>query len=1724
MKKNKKILISLISLVFVVAVAVTSITFTLAGNKNNSAPTPGVTTNSVDVGSKTVIDYIIQNSNNDSGKPYRVIEIGPKAESSATAFENFVLGGSLKNNVFNANSTTDALFSDANGKIEYKYYSTTTINTASKVVPDGKTTSPYEDILAYIAGADFVYISNASTTYDPSNGTDICEDLYDILHTYSVGSYKPLVIENPNSSVTPDVPGVSDTTTFGNLACDQLRANGTSYKAYEWPTGMPVVDYLKGALGSGSRYSGINGTTRQSSWTKFNDGTEDKYVAKFLVVSASGSSWGAGNDFEIAENLSNYHSTPVNLDTYGITGGNIIVVDKDYDDNLVYKNRYERPDYVQFEEISLSNFNTSLNTDKYDMIIFEDDLKTIQLGPTDTWYTKTIEVMKGNKQIVFTEGVVGASSGSGSGGSGESGTVSNDSNYKELYYMVATNDAVSRYVNVMVTSKSDFNIIIKSNSDDTCRPIATLINSSSFRGIGGPGAGSTSTFTVLEIQPCYPIDTKVAAALGGKYYTIPSEVKDGKTPEQLGYEEDTATGQYLLNGQPVSATNAVEYYKWELSESMVADALGMDASQVKVVHMSSEELASNKTEPLGTYDMIYIGGDISALWDVNEYVSIAFDWGNSIGQRLGSTDPSKFLGLPIYTMYSHNGDMVRFKGGVFDNSKLSAITSYTGNSDSTFGLLNGNDISYDNYTKLKSYVDAGMPVIVSAKVSAAYDIIHSNVDANGNFTQASFMQNSLDPTSNMYKFLDYCMDAKTNGTKGLGSNTAKNGLTKSVLWNFDITSTELVDNDDGRLGDTATGYVRVLKGNSKTDFKQVYKDANQRAKLALTSMPAVYNLYDASTKLSDKKLDFTFEVTGSSNYTVKLYADYNLDNTFSTELPCTVDLTKGTVSCDLSKVDKFGSSFYGPVFWKFEVTDNESGTKVSTTNIAYIKPPANTKPQEINILQIIPVDVGGSNATGRQGNVNLLFCTECQRALGVLEYNPRSDQNFNYNTYYDFHLFDCDTTNGYFKMNGGTEVYMGLHEHNFGIVKYDSSMMYEGATTPGMDDWDDNLADEVADLYNFDVDILTSREVEEVSAYVRTEAANRLSTYGEFAGKSLASLTDDEKAAFKALLQREADSLYTAYEATFADVDAAKKELDKELKKMIEYCETNGYTKEKGYFERILKESYYEDYYIYYNGRNELYWASTHPQWNFANYTKLYETYAHAMDKKILAKEEYDKANRVANYDNWMYGCYQTVIFGPAEDFNNDDIKDADTLDDIENYIVSGGNTMLFHTIISVYDKDGVSMSKNPGPVELSKRIRSLVGMDKNHLTVDTATLGSTKPYYTLYKPVTETYVDGSTKTYDKNKYYIMNLSNKPNVTYKEETRDGETVLVAEPVLSTYTNWTSDMEAVTRPDAYNSGLKPSKYLTSEAFTNTTWVAVTGYGGSEPTQYKYAKYNHTHATTYARAEAAIATRGTDRASQTNKGIITLYPFTLSDSLNISGTHGQAYALDVENSATTVWYTFGGGSNNLSDFSPEDSSIYAASPRDGVDSYFIYSYGNVFYCGAGHSEITGMKKDNNDERRLYINVICNSVTNKGVNDIVVYDYQKQTNKDVVASTTPDCDYTYKMDASPADSDIYPKFSFVITTKKGNSISGISLYYDYGDNGRSEIVNTAYGINSVTGMYDVPLNLSSIDPSVKLDTSKLINNKYAYLVIEVKTTKGTTITKKIKIILNPYLFDLS
>ncbi|MBE5962874.1 MAG: DUF5057 domain-containing protein [Lachnospiraceae bacterium] len=95
--------------------------------------------------------------------------------------------------------------------------------------------------------------------------------------------------------------------------------------------------------------------------------------------------------------------------------------------------------------------------------------------------------------------------------------------------------------------------------------------------------------------------------------------------------------------------------------------------------------------------------------------------------------------------------------------------------------------------------------------------------------------------------------------------------------------------------------------------------------------------------------------------------------------------------------------------------------------------------------------------------------------------------------------------------------------------------------------------------------------------------------------------------------------------------------------------------------------------------------------------------------------------------------------------------------------------------------------------------------------------------------------------------------------------------------------------------------------------------------------------------------------TSKVTKVNEGQITKYPYEIPDNFSVATTHAQYYQLDMESDDIVVWYCL-------------DGNVYAESPNNTRNNYYIYNRGNITYSGVGH---TGNLTDT--EVKLFVNTM-------------------------------------------------------------------------------------------------------------------------------------------------------
>lgn len=1727
MKRNKKLILSLSAFMLFAVLAVTVASLSFA-DENGSGGTTGTPTANAAVSSSTRIDEIIANSNSTSAdvdSVYHIVEIG---SGSASGLQGLAANDGFKNIVIDPNSSDTAVLMKT-GKVEYHF-----------VLAKNCTT---EAELQKLTSADLIYISNdPKAQYSTTN--DIPEDAYNILHTAALADYKPIIIDSKAQTEAIGNAGDTVSTKMGKLVDEVFNVDGKYYYTYPFVslTGG-ISDYF---AHKGSMYIGINGTTRAAKWdkaTSTGENAETKNIAKFLVVGTSSgtiTSAVTAGATPYAGAIDGY-TLPTGSNIYDINSGSLKQAYNSYFDTY--------PDYVEFSYVDATGLAAIADLDAYDMVIIENGAltSTSELG---TYYNTLQAAVYGKVHIIYDIALAA----NGSDGQGTAGTTGqeNDTNYLEIFYMLVTSGKkeVARTSNVMLTNRNKMEAICTSNSPASGKVIADLINASSYRGVGGPGS-SSSMYTVLEIQPCYPIDLDVAkyeydnvqtAAFDNEYdmvnylgkynyYIYPSNVINNSTKEAVSEDGD----------------NSVEYYAWELSEAKIADALGTDVDHVKVVHMSTEELATSKIDLVGTYDMIYIGGNTSALKDAIYYKMPLKYYTNSNQYDLDPyvLDSDKLLSMPIYAMYSHNGDY----HWTWLNSMLGSSpfyqqtgTDYTANyingqKYDTFTVLNGNDITYNKYVQFKAFIDAGYPVVVSNEVTDAYNAVKTK----------KYYQNSIDPDSNIAKVLSYA-DGKNN-----------------VLWGFADENTVKIDNAGGKLGNTLTGYVRVFADGTRSDYNDsaskpkgdkarlvsIINASAQRPKLILTQRPKDYDENDSSTVYSQgESISFKTEVDGLTDYTVKMYIDDNGNSLFESSEKATLTGSAGTYSLKLS------SEFFGPLYWKIEITGTKNGKTVTVydTGLSYVKA-TNPNPEKVKVLQIV------SDSTGPEGCNQLYFCVTCNQAYKILDDNPKVATGVNF---FADRVKGEDQGKNVYYINYNDDVLkstnIGKHKHHFGIWYYDSAM--------GMDDLTSNLADSIDDLYTYDLDILYAsdyvnmcQEVRDaysgdvptkeerdrflvqasaqesiienlnkksdsttIKAEISAVESNLKTAQDTFKSKKVeygvSSFTDGEYGQweigwkdyfiynngtdgepFSQSRYNECVILYNSIKDYTAELDSLNNalnnnksipELESELNNLLD-TEVYNYivgldsatpASARDYIASIKYNKTYYDVFNVEGYTGDIFGEEAYKP--LRNYYKTYKIYMNKIDQEIMAKKLYDQYNRyVCYYDsyiedvedadkvkelnrlygnnaskyyglNWINKCYDTIVLGPAENFGGDDITGAG-LDCLERFTDSDGTVLMFHDTLSLV---------NGGAKELTSRMRSKLGADAyGEMTFTESPNGSN--YNLPYK------------TKDSNKYFLTKIQKS----------DSSGKLTDDNILSADKHYLTN---VCYTDFYKTGDDGNS---SNCLVLPYICAETSF----PSAASWANEAH-----WKKADKGNkGAYGTDKASQTNQGIVTMFPFKIASEINISPTHSQAYAADIEDNNMTVWYTMAGGTNPYDVQRKIGSSLYAASPRDGKDSYFIYSYGNVSYCGTGHTKVCGLEKDNNDERRLYINIISNSVRKSAfAPTFIAYDYESASADNASTSTANELkklgdDYilevgtTAGVDSTGKTITVYDKIKFAFALVGGDSeiknAKNVKVFFDLD------------GDMQYTANYALPLKYTQVGGDVLISQYPTVSKNVLMLIAD-------------------------
>lgn len=1865
---SKKKIIAMVSFLAVAIISASIISYSIATSGKSDKISSDLTRRgaTIEADYTSNIDLIIQNSNKSTGaENYNIVEIIPSS-ASASDLGSYITSGSFKKYVVDANSDTDPKGVMKSGKIKLDTIKVTGGTSLDENI-NSNITGEASSIREILDNADLIYISSPSyTAYDGS----MSEDVYNYLHTYSLGKNKPVIMDYVTKNNSGTITGNAKYSDLINV----ISNNHIRFKTFAWEQGVSAEDFFK----------------RNGSYYVKYDTNRNAANGKVLVVTSNQSETGSMYDKMSSGN----ESTLISTAYYG----------KGKPKKWTYD--FRTPNNLTADEVA-----------GYDFVLLENNIMNETVDASVYAALKTLS--ESGKYILYDY------RSSGSGGSGDTpDTPSN--NYLKLMELLISNKGVSKYSHVLSTSYGFFTSLNNAGEagTDGAKTIADIINAGDYRGSGSNGSNG-KVFRVLELQPCYPLDTQLAESRSD-YYTSPAEVMFGVTKDEV--EDGT------------------EYYDFDLSRAKIAYATGLSYNQIQVDQMSTSEFISKKDVVLETYDLVYIGGDTSALTPGMDKKLLGWITGEPALEVLTSFDMFTHTGqlVTLRTAPTFNGNMTEKINNTPGQTKEDAYgTIYIGGKkQTTVTEYNGNDINNIKYEELKEYISKGMPVIVEQRVKEAFE--ESKEKEGSRLEQLALRK--IDPDSWMYKLLDYIYGSKD------GSN---------VVWGLDTVNNEVTleeGNADRKYGNTLGSALTVFDTKINDRIVAVINSSAVRPSLTVTSSPKEYSEGNPN---SYNSLEDGFKITAyakpatesnGNKFELSLYIDVDgngvfsegaisgsgecaqtKEYTYSEKTDADGNVIPSTVTLQYNDIDE---DFYGIISWKVVAKDVDTGLVSSVTGYAYYERDEDAEKKEVEILQIMPrtQSVKNTYETAIKNNVacqtmendghSLYLCTECQLNMYRAKYNILNNGTVGRNT--------ISTVSEYQGID------MGLHEHKFGIVKFDSVKQDE--------DWESNLADSLIGEngdYNIDVDIMYADEFEDLVAQVQKQ-------------------TDEEIEANKLLMQQKLGELEAAEQDP--NYIAAEEELKAEL---IAMHGKSGIKMSDHFKEFAEAGEYYKVW--YYNAGDNFNTNS-----NFFTYKTLYNTYIKYKDKVVKAKQEYRKYRRLSyTADKWMAMNYSLVVLGFAEDFGGEDMNE-DACQMVADYVKRGGSMLNTHDSTTKYEKAGA--------MNITKNLREVFGMDRFHVTGTVGSNGgddeasATELTDTIRVPSFE-YTEAVTEAVDAN--YVVKVigdnqfdlttftitANNPQDihiigylrpgTLLQEAKDPDVNMQPAAGASTtvnlslegldYNNNYFDIPDGTSVIVYrrvkvndwqnadeqvatgklNGGLvtltipqaeevtTPAK--TTKAFSDDTTVVLsnqdknytvsvvdsgssgtgsiteTGTGtvhndlsekltvkvqlafpagtpnnlkaghsvtivhnvavytrstdsdgvatfelpqisslslnNISSTSLRYRHFTTADSSLYFYTERAVTDNyvqwneemlkdglgnanrkgewasfgynspvgmtdpyvlvttkqnsspykyvdydangiqwdmgyelkgngeGPNGASQVNKGIVTTYPYLISSELKISTTHAQTFALDMEDKDVAVWYTLSAGTGTTK----SGASYFAATPHDGMNSYYLYSKGNLFYCGAGHSIVTGPKRDNNDERRLFINIIVNSVRNANIKPKISV-HRKDTNgaevtqnKNEKLNVDGEGNYYYNVD----DNEETPEFDFKVRVDSKADLGEVYVFYDldYGieDEDGNVSYSNSYVPNSAKHVLISQYNTKSKD-SKKLASKELAKLReykddaedgnvngyknlqlkpeyfqvyggyYTYIVIQATDTNGKTSYQRIKINLIPKLWDLT
>ena len=502
-------------------------------------------------------------------------------------------------------------------------------------------------------------------------------------------------------------------------------------------------------------------------------------------------------------------------------------------------------------------------------------------------------------------------------------------------------------------------------------PIGDPISYVSYKAVVD-GANHKNNFEYIKYKENVTLSDGVNPAGPYTMYVTPQagyflyEDAEGNVYVPNGYTKSLGQ-QSLVNYRMQSETGI---YNYHITKSKIADLIGIEESKINIDNYTVSELNCKVDDLVNTYDLIIIGGDVSALREFKSNNSSI----NSNFTRRMTVDENKFA----YDMYFHTGDVLTKNDVYHDSARANVpIGAQMNSQDKYVFVVSGMDLSFTKQQELYNYIDSGRPVLIESEVMDADNKISTRID----------------PQSYMGVMLQKIFMGKESGGY------------QNILTGFNYKDTTVKGGKMVYNEDTRNKIINTI--NCETSMI--------RPTLNIVSAPIEYQdslpkeAYAPNGHKFNVEYNIGSEAGNNMEYEVNLYFDVDMDGRFSEEeIYVTQSYRTGV---DKNKIVEYElvDSFFGILSWKLEASStNAAGAVTEVSQLGYAGYDKGTdQVEKLSVLQIVPSE-----------RCNLAMCVNCDRngkvsytcdhEFGIMKFSGSNTGNwmdeFVFKDYFDIDL------------------------------------------------------------------------------------------------------------------------------------------------------------------------------------------------------------------------------------------------------------------------------------------------------------------------------------------------------------------------------------------------------------------------------------------------------------------------------------------------------------------------------------------------------------------------------------------------------------------------------------------------------------------------------------------------------------------------------------------------